>query len=97
MPVYTEGANSGSNEATKAHFAKLMAMQGRTGKKHMSHKDQKKVNYKLNEKKQRAYEKAMEAQMEEMRIKEEQEWAPQGKDDARFLFTAILFFKPITR
>ena len=84
MPVYTEGEISGANGATKANFAKLMGLQGKGGKKQMSHKDQKRVNYKLHEKRQQAWSKAKEAQMEEQRIKDEQEWAPQGKDDEKY-------------
>ena len=51
MPIYTEGAVSGTNEATKTSFSfsKLMALQQKGGKKLFNKKDQRRVNYKLNE------------------------------------------------
>ena len=49
MVIDTEGKVSGSNEATKANFAKLLALQQKGGKKHFNKKDQRRVNYKLNE------------------------------------------------
>ena len=84
MVIDTEGKVSGSNEATKANFAKLLALQQKGGKKHFNKKDQRRVNYKLNEQKQRAYQEALEAKMQEQKKKEDEFWAPQGKEDEKF-------------
>lgn len=66
-------------------YAKMMAaMHAKGGKKQLNRKDQKRVNYKLNQQKQQAYERAMQAKAEEDRLREEKEWAPQDKEDQKF-------------
>ena len=62
----TEGRVGGSNKAMKSDFAKLMALsQHGAAKKSKNFKEAKKANIRRNEKKEREWQKAMDAQIQE--------------------------------
>ena len=67
VPVYTEGAVSGSAAISATDFAMLMQM----NKKHKgqnkshNHKEAKKANIRRNEKNEREFQKAAQAEMQE--------------------------------